>query len=95
MNHSDLIKKLNEIKHEEIMINHDKYILHENKEDILMIEYYDGDKKMLGIFNVRGYKGKVKTDFEDGEYINKISGEKIRVENNEIEVTVKPIIIEK
>ncbi|MEG0660284.1 MAG: alpha-amylase family glycosyl hydrolase [Anaerorhabdus sp.] len=95
VNHSDLIKKLNEIKHEEIMINHDKYILHENKEDILMIEYYAGDKKMLGIFNVRGYKGKVKTDFEDGEYINKISGEKIRVENNEIEVTVKPIIIEK
>lgn len=95
INHSEMMKKLNAIRHNDIIVNHEKYVLHENKEELLMIEYYKKNKKLLGLFNVRSINGTVKTDFEDGEYIDLISGEKIEVKNNEIKISTKPIIIEK
>ena len=49
---------------------------------------------MTGIFSFKGNTAEVKVDLEDGNYVNLIDGEMIKVEAEKVYCIGKPIIIE-
>lgn len=93
INFTSLIKKLNQIRHSGFIDNSDFYLVHQNDEDVFMIERRVKDDEYLGIFNVRNIKGKLKVNLKDGEYTNLIDDSTIIVKNGEIDILEKPLII--
>ena len=83
-----------------------RYKLHpESKLGVIMGSYVDGDLWHIGIFNVEGKSGKVKLksradgyppfpELPDGFYRNLYDDEMVKVVNQEMELSLSPVLIE-
>ena len=65
-----------------------------DEEDIAVAVHETKEGKLTGIFSFKGNTAEVKVDLEDGNYVNLIDGEMIKVEAEKVYCIGKPIIIE-
>lgn len=91
---SELLQRLYLVKKKSI-INDGSYSLRAvDEDDIIVGMYCAGNKKLIGIFNLKENCKKVEVDAKDGVYINILDGKDITVENGMILSKEVPIIIE-
>lgn len=88
------MKKLYEIKKNPILTNSTYSIKAYDEEDIAVAVHETKEGKLTGIFSFKGNTAEVKVDLEDGNYVNLIDGEMIKVEAEKVYCIGKPIIIE-
>lgn len=90
----EYMKTLATIKKKEIMSKGYYNVDVDNEKDVIVASYKMGDKKLIGIFNVKLEEGFVKVEVEDGTYKNLIDKVDVVVKNGQIELKDKAIIIE-
>lgn len=88
------MKKLYKIKKNPILTNSTYSIKAYDEEDIAVAVHETKEGKLTGIFSFKGNTAEVKVDLEDGNYVNLIDGEMIKVEAEKVYCIGKPIIIE-
>lgn len=88
------MKKLYKIKKNPILTNSTYSIKAYDEEDIAVAVHETKEGKLTGIFSFKGNTAVVKVDLEDGNYVNLIDGEMIKVEAEKVYCIGKPIIIE-
>lgn len=99
----DFIRKLGKMKKETIFAN-GRYKIHKMPADqVIYASYVLGDEMVLGIFNVGLKTGEIELTLSndnengfsnlDGIYSNIIDGEEVRIANNQMKLSQKPIII--
>lgn len=87
------MKTLADIKKKEIMSKGFYKIDCDSKKDIITASYKMGNEVLAGIFNVGLEDGYINVDFKDGEYTNLIDGEKLKIQNRQIKLQNKAVII--
>lgn len=90
---SGYLKKLYDIKQNPIMADGIYRVTANDKADIAVGVYTLDDKKLAGIFSLKGKSALVKVDIPDGIYENQIDGTPVLVERGTVAVTGKSIII--
>lgn len=88
------MKKLYKIKKNPILTNSTYSIKAYDEEDIAVAVHETKEGKLTGIFSFKGNTAEVKVDLEDGNYVNLIDGEMIKIEAEKVYCIGKPIIIE-
>jgi glycosidase len=88
------LKKLGEMKKDEIFINGKYNIYKINKKGVIYATYENEEKILAGIFNVENKIGTIKTRLKDGVYKNILGSNLVKVENGEIELTDYAVIVE-
>lgn len=89
---TDLIKKLAQIKKDEIMATGVYEIAKLNVDEVIMITYTNGNVKRVGLFNVGSKTGDLQIELPDGEYTNLLSDEEVTVEEGKIKLVKEPVI---
>ncbi len=90
---SDYMSKLYEFKKNPVLANSTYTLNAFDAEDIMVGMHIDGDKKLVGIFNLKGKKAEVPVELKDGSYINLLTGENVTVTNGKVCSGGQPIII--
>jgi len=91
IDHSHLIKKLNSIRKLGHRFNPYQVIVN----DLVLAGRFIGkENDLVGYFNIKQYRGKLKVDLKDGSYINLIDNQEIIVKDGEIDLISQAIIIE-
>lgn len=90
---SDYMSKLYEFKKNPVLANSTYTLKAFDAEDIMVGMHIDGDKKLVGIFNLKGKKAEVPVELKDGSYINLLTGENVTVTNGKVCSDGQPIII--
>lgn len=94
-NLSDYMAALYEIKKNPILKDSVYYLKAFDEEDIMVGMHIKDDKKLVGIFNLKGRKVGIDIELEDGVYKNILNQKDITVENGKIFSDGESIIIEK
>lgn len=92
-NISDYLAKLYQFKKNSILKDSTYSLKAFDDEDIMVGMHIIDDKKLVGIFNLKGTKASVDVDLEDGRYKDVLTGEDVTVENGKVYSDGAPIII--
>ncbi|WPC19784.1 alpha-amylase family glycosyl hydrolase [Pediococcus inopinatus] len=93
MDLSNLIKKMHELKQDDVQID-GKYKLISEQNDIVQVQFANKNKTRIGIFSLRSKNGIAKVQLKSGLYRNLIDDSDIRVNRGIIKVAQNPIVIE-
>ncbi len=91
---SAYLKNLYEFKKNPLLKNSSYELKALDQEEILIGTHTKYEKKIVGIFNVKGSKTTVSVELADGKYTNIITKEEVCVENGKIYTDGMPIIVE-
>lgn len=91
---SDFLRTLYEVKQNPIFTDSTYSVKAIDEEDIIVGTHTSGDKKMVGIFSVKGKKAYIPVDLEDGIYYNLLKEEDVEVESGIIFCDGDPMIFE-
>ncbi len=89
---TDLMKKLYEIKQDPLFAD-STYRTKTYEDNILKAIYNRGNKKMIGIFSLKGEPGIIPINVDDGCYTNLIDGTTIEVMHGYVSLNGEPAII--
>ncbi len=89
---ADLIAKMSVIKKDNLCIE-GAYDIFLEESEVAHIEYWNKHNRMIGLFNLSDKKVELSLKNVDGEFSNLINDEKIIVNNGNIDLEDKPIII--
>ena len=90
---SELMRKMYSIKKKEVFKN--GYFKCNEKEDgIIAAVIEDNNKKIMGIFGVKDYKGPITINIEDGKYLNEIDNRVYEILNGQLNFDGYPVVIE-
>lgn len=92
---SAYMKNLYDFKKNPILTNSTYSLKAYDEEDIIVGTHQSGDKKLVGIFNLKGKTAEIPVDLEDGTYKNLLNLEMVAVLNGKIYSDGNPIVIEK
>lgn len=92
---SSLMKKLYDIKKDEIFAVGAYNLKAYDEFDTVVGTYVNKDEKIIGVFTFEKHDGFMDTDIEDGVYTNLITGEEVMVEEGRIDLEFAPIIMRK
>lgn len=87
------MKTLAKIKKNEIMSKGIYKINCDAKKDVIIASYKMGNEILFGIFNVGLEDCYINLDFKDGEYMNLIDGDKVKIQNGQIKLQNKAVVI--
>ena len=65
----------------------------DNAQHVAVLKRTNADGKKLGIFPLRGTPSRAEVDWPDGDYVNRIDGELVRVQNGVLQTGGEPIIL--
>lgn len=88
----DLMKKLYEIKKENIVGNGSYDLVAYDECETVVGSYKKDNSTLVGIFNLNKGMGQVTVDIEDGEYINLLNNQHIIITDKKVNVNVAPAI---
>lgn len=91
---SSLMRKLYDIKKDEIFAKGVFELKAFDKEETVVGAYRMGERVVVGIFSLKGKVGMVPVRIADGSYKNMITGEDVVVENGMLDIKNAPVIIE-
>ena len=79
-NISEKLKKLAAIKHH-VLPDNGSYTVQDGGNHIILAEYKEGDRRLIGIFSTKGTPGMVRADVPDGVYMNLLNDSNIYAES--------------
>lgn len=91
---SDYLKTLYKLKKHPIFTDSSYYLKAYDHEEIIVGTHKSGDKKMVGVFNLKGNWAAVDVDLEDGMYYDLLNQEPVAVQYGKVHSKGYPIIIE-
>ncbi|MNO80016.1 Alpha-1,4-glucan:maltose-1-phosphate maltosyltransferase 2 [compost metagenome] len=91
---SSFLSSLYHIKKKEIVANGSYLLRAIDDEDILVGEYTWGERKLIGVFSMKGRSAEVNVNLPDSVYTNLIDGTEVIVKDSKLSSVSKPIIIE-
>ncbi len=91
---SPLLKKLYEVKQDEIFAKGVYELKGIDELDTVVGSYRMTGRRILGVFSLKNKPGFLEIDLPDGNYENIITGENVVVENGKIDTAMAPVIIE-
>ena len=91
---SSLIKKLIKLKGKDTFVLGNYHIQKSSKIGVIEARYIAKDKTLIGLFNVEGKLGEYNIALQDGKYQNLINDEYVSVENRQLALGNKPVVIE-
>ena len=90
---SGLLRRLYNIKKQVLHNDSDFEAFCDDETGVVVAERTSGHHKIVGVFTLEGKEVLVKVSLDDGEYINLITREKIKVENGMLTVKDMPMIL--
>lgn len=90
---SDFMAGLYEFKKNPVLKDSSYTLKAYDAEDIMVGMHISDDKKLVGVFNLKGKKAEVPVELEDGEYTNLLTNDKVTVSNGRVFSDGQPIII--
>lgn len=88
-----LLQRLAAIKHTVLGADDAFRAAADDQHDIAILTRENADGRKLGLFSLKGGSAVVKVDAPDGVYANLLGGDPVRVENGEITVGARPVIL--
>ena len=90
---SDYMSKLYEFKKNPILTNSTSSLKAYDEDDIMVGMHVAGDKKLVGIFNLKGKQVVVPVELENGTYRNLLNDKEVVVKDGNVYSDGQPIII--
>lgn len=90
---SDFLWRLSQIK-KDVLFTDSRYEVTALPHDILLASHQKNERKMLGIFSLRGKTALIQVDAPNGVYRNLIDGEEIEIHAGMLSINGQPIIID-
>ena len=90
---SDYMSKLYEFKKNPILTNSTYSLKAYDEDDIMVGMHVAGDKKLVGIFNLKGKQVVVPVELENGTYRNLLNDKEVVVKDGNVYSDGQPIII--
>lgn len=88
---SDLVKKLAKIKKMD-HLTYGVFDIHLQDKEVIVASYTYQNETIVGIFNVGDDQGTIQVPVEDGEYSNVLDNTIVKVSNQTVELTKRPVI---
>ncbi len=90
---SGFIRRLGDIKKQVLAVDSDFQATAYDDLGVVVCKRQSGHHILTGIFSLEGKEAEVSVDLEDGEYINLISRNKVRVNNHTLTIKNEPMIL--
>ncbi len=91
--HSEVIRRLCALKKHPVLTD-SSYEVEALPGDMLRAVHYSGERRLLGLFSVRGNRGLVPVEVPDGWYENLVDGNQIEVKHGLLSCCGLPIVLE-
>lgn len=89
-----LIRSLIQIKHHPLITEAVEYHIHQLHPEALVMEYRHGERRLIGVFNVRSGQGEIDLSCKAETVINLIDGLPVTLHEGRLKLSPRPVIFE-